>query len=123
MSIVRHYTTHKDRRVPYIVGAKGGCFPAGTQITLADGSQKPIEEIKNLDVVLAFDKLGNLGPATVSETFYHENDDFIKIKHWAGEFTVTPNNWILAESGLFMEAGKFTLDDQVVNKEGQISPI
>ena len=123
MSIVRHYTTHKDRRVPYIVGAKGGCFPAGTQITLADGSQKPIEEIKNLDVVLAFDKLGNLGPATVSETFYHENDDFIKIKHWAGEFTVTPNHWILAESGLFMEAGKFTLDDQVVNKEGQISPI
>ena len=123
MSVIRHYNSYKGRRVPYIVGAKGGCFPAGTAITMADGSTKPIEDIKNLDVVLAFNKNGVLSPATVSETFYHENDEFITIKHWAGEFTVTPNHWILADSGLFLEAGQLTTKDQVVTKDGQISPI
>jgi len=123
MSVIRHYNSYKGRRIPYIVGAKGGCFPAGTAITMADGSTKPIEDIKNLDVVLAFNKNGVLSPATVSETFYHENDEFITIKHWAGEFTVTPNHWILADSGLFLEAGQLTTKDQVVTKDGQISPI
>jgi intein/homing endonuclease len=37
-------------------GARGQCMPAGQLITMHDGSQKPIEEVKLGDIVLTFDE-------------------------------------------------------------------
>jgi len=46
----------------------GGCFLAGTLITMADGSRKPIEKITPGDVVLAYDETtGEMKPDTVRE--------------------------------------------------------
>src|SRR5262245_2400686 len=43
-----------------------GCFLAGTPITMADGTTKPIEEIQVGDVVLAYDKVtGEMKPDPV----------------------------------------------------------
>src|SRR5262245_9261458 len=51
---------------PIEPGPGGGCFLAGTRITMADGTKKPIEEIEVGDVVLAYDKAsGEMKPDPV----------------------------------------------------------
>ena len=88
------------------------------------GLKKAIENIELGDLVLAFNKEGELGPASVTETFKHENDQFIKLLHWNGDLTLTPNHWVLLEDGLFLEAGKLIAgEDQLVTEDGKISPI
>ena len=119
----RNYTIYDGQMMPHIRGSKG-CFVGGTQISMADGSKKAIEDIQLGDLVLAFNKNGDLGPASVTETFKHENDQFIKLIHWNGSLTLTPNHWVLLEDGLFLEAGKLIAgEDQLVTEEGKISPI
>jgi RHS repeat-associated protein len=50
----------------------GGCFVAGTRVTMADGSETPIERIRVGDRVLAFDEAtGRLAPAPVTRVFVH----------------------------------------------------
>ncbi len=52
------------------------CFVAGTPITLADGSSKPIEDVRVGDVVLSYDVArAELAPGVVTETFVHEDSD------------------------------------------------
>jgi RHS repeat-associated protein len=52
---------------------KGACFVAGTRILLADGSTKPIEEVKAGDKVMSRPEGGGpLVEATVARTFVHE---------------------------------------------------
>ena len=124
MTAFKQYTVCEGQHLPIIEGSKGGgCFAAGTLITMADESLKPIEEIQRGDLITSFDKRGNLGPASVSEIYKHENDEFIKIKHWKGELIVTPNHWLLLEDGLFLEAGKFQeKEDQLITYDGKVSP-
>lgn len=119
----RNYTIYDGQKIPHIRGSKG-CFVGGTQISMANGAKKAIEDIQLGDLVLAFNKNGELGPASVTETFKHENDQFIKLIHWKGELVLTPNHWVLLEDGLFLEAGKLIAgEDQLVTEEGRISPI
>ena len=123
MTAIKQYTFYDGEKVPQIRGSKG-CFIGGTQITMADGSKKAIENIEIGELVLSFDKEGNLGPSSVTTTFTHENDQFITLIHWKGKVTVTPNHWMLIEDGLFLEAGKLLPgEDQLVTKDGKISPI
>ena len=120
---IRNYTVYDGEKIPHIRGSKG-CFVGGTQISMADGSKKAIEDVQLGDLVLAFNKNGDLGPASVTETFKHENDQFIKLIHWNGALTLTPNHWVLLEDGLFLEAGKLIAgEDQLVTEDGKISPI
>ena len=49
----------------YAVAPKGGpiyCFPAGTEVLMADGSTKPIEEVEEGDLVLADDPEDSASP-------------------------------------------------------------
>ena len=55
-------------------GGGGGCFVAGTVITLADDTVTPIELIEAGDQVLAFDDNHNLYPATVTDTLVKYNE-------------------------------------------------
>jgi RHS repeat-associated protein len=49
-----------------------GCFVAGTRVTMADGTQKAIDEIRVGERVLALDeKTAKLFPAPVTEVFVH----------------------------------------------------
>ena len=62
------------------------CFPAGTMITMADGSQKPIEHVKIGDYVRSFDTINNqITTCKVLETvnpiregIYIINNDLVK---------------------------------------------
>lgn len=48
------------------------CFAEGTEVTMADGSTKPIEEITAGDWVLSHDKNGKSVPGRVTRTFTNE---------------------------------------------------
>lgn len=53
-------------------GGGGGCFVAGTQIILADGSRKPIEKVAVGDRLLSFNEItGQPYNSSVVETLHH----------------------------------------------------
>lgn len=55
------------------------CFIAGTPIRMADGSEKPIEDVQVGDWVLSFDKNGRYLPGQVSKTFQNMTTVFIDL--------------------------------------------
>ncbi len=44
------------------------CFLASTPISMWDGTEKPIEQVKPGDIVVSYDEDGNLVPGRVSKT-------------------------------------------------------
>lgn len=75
------------------------CFPAGTRILLPDYSEKPIEEIKVGDIVLAFNRTTReLSPREVLDLYYHPKsaDRLVDID---GEVQATPNHKFLSGQG------------------------
>ena len=55
----------------------GGCLAAGTLITLADGTQKPIEEIKTTDKLLAWDFFtGETAASDIALLVFHGNAEY-----------------------------------------------
>ena len=64
---VVHYTCSDFRSGTSPCSCGGGCFLAGTKITMADKTEKPIEAIQVGDMVLAYDeKTGELKPDRVA---------------------------------------------------------
>jgi len=53
-------------------GGGGNCLVKGTKISLADGSSRPIEEIKKGDMVLGYDGK-SVQTGKVIKTFFHPN--------------------------------------------------
>ena len=120
--LARQYVHHQGKKVPHIYGSKG-CFVAGTLITMADRSKKPIEDISESDIVLSFKKFGQLGPATVTEIFHHEEDSVLEVTHQRGTIMVTPNHWMYGSDGLFKEMQEFDLGDELVLENGSPTTI
>lgn len=82
------------------------CFPAGTLITLADGTTKPIEDIRHGDIVLSHDKTGNLTPQIVDKLFTNTTDAFIRLSFTdRDDLIATPGHHFLTETGDYMEIG------------------
>jgi hypothetical protein len=55
-------------------GGGAGCFVAGTPVTMADGSTRPIESIRDGDLVLAYDtKSGKPEVSKVTRTVVHDH--------------------------------------------------
>ena len=80
------------------------CFVAGTPITMADGSQKPIERIAAGDHVLSFDlPRSRLTAGTVTRTFVHPESDNLVVVN--GDLVATGNHpfysagvWVRADA-------------------------
>ncbi|RMC29671.1 hypothetical protein [Paracoccus alkanivorans] len=84
------------------------CFPAGTMISLADGSRKPIEYIRHGDLVLSHDQGGNLAPRTVTKLFTNTTDSFIRLSFddERDDLLATPGHHFLTETGDYLEIGQ-----------------
>ncbi|MBI2639000.1 hypothetical protein HYW83_05420 [Candidatus Peregrinibacteria bacterium] len=104
---------------PFSVGAaeKGGCFLPGTLILMADGSQKPIEEIRVGDVILtkADDFSSQLVKDTVVRTFEHTVGEYLVIN---GSLKVTPIHRMFANGG-WKTAGEVRLGDWFLDYRGR----
>ncbi len=96
------------------------CFPAGTKITLADGTQKNIEDLTLSDKLLTYNELtgektegaiGNIVKKKEHLLIRHKTDDGNEVKSTAlHKFYVKGRGWIAAQD--------IVLDDILVNKDG-----
>lgn len=79
-----------------MIGNQGACFPAGTLIRMADGSEKKIEEISLLDEVVTAES--NTGRVLQLMTRKDEELYDIKLRGLNG-FKCTPEHPILTNNG------------------------
>ena len=88
----------------------GSCFPMGTLIRMADGSEKPIEQIRLLDKVLTAE--GNI--STVTQTMVRpENEGLLTLKLWGhSHLKLTKEHPVLTKRG-YVPAGELLEDDWV----------
>jgi hypothetical protein len=89
-------------------GGGGACFVAGTPVTMADGSTRPIETIRTGDLVLAYDtRSGQPAVSQVNNTAVHD--------HWKERAaTVLINGTLRATvNHLFFVNGKWRRADQI----------
>ncbi|MFC1703550.1 SpvB/TcaC N-terminal domain-containing protein [Candidatus Omnitrophota bacterium] len=97
-------------------GGGRGCFLARTPIAMADGSTKPIEEIKVGDEVVSYDeKTKELVTDTVKETFVHEAGNYLIINDY---LRVTPNHPVYS-NGRWVEIGALALGDTLQDNQGK----
>lgn len=88
----------------------GYCFPPGTRIRMADGSQKAIESVRLLDDVLTAE--GRI--RRVMQNHVREYvGDLVNVKCYGhGHLRLTPNHEILTKRG-YVPAGELTTDDWI----------
>ncbi len=96
------------------------CFPAGTKITLADGTQKNIEDLLLTDKILTYNEftgektegvIGNIVKKKEHLLIRHKTDDGNEVKSTAlHKFYVKGKGWIAAQD--------ITLNDILINRNG-----
>ncbi len=98
----------------------GGCFVAGTPVQMADGTSRPIEEVKAGDRVLARDEVtGATGAQTVEEAFAHVAASSVVLHLDSGETVETTDEhpFYVAATG-FVPAGRLAVGNAIVTRAG-----
>lgn len=92
-----------------------GCFTGKTLITLADGSKKPIMDVKIGDEVLSYDfKTKSLVASTVQELLIHDNADKLLIIN--GYLEVTPEHIVYSNKG-WQGIGSLNIGDYLYDQD------
>lgn len=92
-----------------------GCFLAGTSILMADGTTKPIEDIRPGDEVASFDPyaqrgLGPLRSGRVARTFTNVTRTIVNLRGTQ----MTPGHVVLMDNGDWGIIARALLDDRVI---------
>jgi hypothetical protein len=91
------------------------CFLAGTPILMADGQEKPIEDIRVGDMVMSFDPAADQGrgalvPKPVSRTFQNITRSIIDLRG----LHMTPGHVCLTDDGRFETIAEILLRDGIL---------
>lgn len=91
------------------------CFLAGTPILMADGQEKPIEDIRMGDMVMSFDPSADQGrgalvPKPVSRTFQNITRSIIDLRG----LRMTPGHVCLTDDGRFETIAEILLRDGIL---------
>lgn len=90
----------------------GGCFSAGTRISMADGTTRRIEMLRAGDLVLSYDSaLKTLVPGTVVQTFRHRAPKELVVID--GALRATPNHPLFANGDWLPLDGVMAKDELV----------
>jgi type II secretory pathway pseudopilin PulG len=101
-------------------GGGGGCFLAGTPILLADGSTKPIEEIKPKDKILGFnEKTNKTQEDEVAKLLVRKAKKYLIIN---GRVKVTSEHPFYHE-GKWVKIGSLKIGDKLLNNKNQVEVI
>lgn len=100
------------------------CFVAGTQILMADGSRKPIEDIRPGDEVASFDPqaeqgLGPLKPGKVTRTFTNVTKTIINLRG----LKMTPGHVVLMDNGEWEKIAGALRDDRAIVEQRGDKPV
>lgn len=95
-----------------------GCFLPETPITLADGGQRPISEIRAGDRVLAFSPDGLPVPATVRQVLTHEVESYLVIRTLTTELHVTEEHPFYVGDGTFKTIESLHVGDAINAYDG-----
>ncbi|MEY2532538.1 MAG: ATP-dependent helicase UvrD/PcrA, partial [bacterium] len=83
----------EDHRNLAVVGDDDQCLVEGTPVTMADGSQRPIEDVRVGDVVLSSHGSGDVRPSAVTGVFSSQRTEGIRIVTRGGrEIVSTPEH-------------------------------
>jgi intein/homing endonuclease len=94
----------------YDQGAEGACLTAGTLIEMADGSHRPIEDVRLLERVRTAE--GHEGVVLQTHVRFHA-DGLVRMRlRGLGEFRATPEHPVLTRSG-YVPVGELRLGDEV----------
>lgn len=89
------------------------CFVAGTPILMADGSERPIEDVRVGDVVIAYDEeAGALVCEAVEETMVRRTMRTVTLTTGMVRLRCTANHPVFTRRG-WVPAGEITTDDEV----------
>jgi hypothetical protein len=99
------------RHVPILdQGNVGSCFPMGTRIRMADGSEKPIEDVRLLDQVVTAE--GNTG-RVVRTMVKDEDGGLVRLVLWGhSHLRLTREHPVLTKRG-YVPAAELRVGDQV----------
>ncbi|MGZ6642529.1 MAG: UvrD-helicase domain-containing protein [Solirubrobacteraceae bacterium] len=83
-----------------VVGDDAQCLVEGTEVTMGDGSRRPIEQVAIGDEVLSCYGSGDFAPALVTDVFRSERSDGIRVRLGSGrEIVSTPEHTHFAGLG------------------------
>lgn len=112
------------------------CFAAGTLVTMADGSQKPIESVKPGDRVLSFnEKKQRLEAATVSATAAQQHHNLYEYLFESGSLTATDDHPFFTGAAMLalqpdhtrsryaVNAGQLMAGQLVLNRAGRMEKL
>ena len=91
-----------------------GCFTAGTQVLMADGTTKAIEEVAVGDRVVSHDPVsGNNVEGTVEQVHIHQDVPTLTLTTTAGEITTTTTHPFYIEDRGWLPAGDLQEGDRL----------
>lgn len=104
-------------RVARMMSEKGGCFTAGTQILMADGSTRSIEEVKAGDMILTREshESDELVEARVLNPISHLVDGYMIVN---GELELTDEHVVFV-NGSWKPAGVMKVGDEMLDADGE----
>jgi hypothetical protein len=88
-----------------------GCFPAGTAVRVPDGT-RPIERVREGDLVTTIDADGRPSPAKVVGVFVTRNR-LLEVRAEGGTLVTTETQPVALEGGGFRPAGELKAGDRV----------
>lgn len=103
---------------------EGGCFVAGTQVLLPDGTTKHIEDVEVGTVVCSFNFAGMLRESVVSEIYATQSNNIVTVTTDQGSVTTTEQHPFYAGDGKFVNAGKLETENVVyMYSEGEAKAV
>lgn len=117
IGITSTYLSHLNPEIEEGGPGKGGCFTEGTQILMADGTYKAIEDVMKNDYILTKKSpySSELVSARVLNTVSHYVAEYLVIND---TLEITSEH-ILLVNGKFVTAGSIRVSDTLLNKDGE----
>ena len=101
--------------------SRHGCFVAGTQVLMADGTSKNIEDVVAGDMVAAYNpETGQAEPGEVTDTYIHDQVATWQVTTESGTVTTTAVHPFYVDGKGWVEAQDLRAGDQLYDETGSL---